>query len=166
MTHSDLYNLDEIHPLDIVESVAAHHDWSFDRLCEDQISMDIEGQWRGYTLTLAWSDRDEALRLVCTFEMEPPHDRMPALYEMLNLVNDQVWEGSFAYWPDQQVMSWRYGLLLCGEGVASPDQVDQMIRAAVTACERFYPAFQMVTWGDAKPAEAIKVAMAEAYGSA
>ena len=34
------------------------------------------------------------------------------------------------------------------------------------ASERFYPAFQMVAWGNETPAEAMKVAIAEAYGRA
>ena len=50
----------------------------FDRLADDQIAMVVEGQWRSYSLTLAWSARDEVLRLVCTFDMDPPAARMPA----------------------------------------------------------------------------------------
>ena len=53
---------DEIHPIDIVEAVAAHHEWDFDRLADDQIAMVVEGQWRSYSLTLAWSPREEVLR--------------------------------------------------------------------------------------------------------
>jgi hypothetical protein len=41
-----------------------------------------------------------------------------------------------------------------------------LIGAAVMAAERFYPAFQLVSWGDTAPAEAMKVAIAEAYGRA
>jgi len=33
-------------------------------------------------------------------------------------------------------------------------------------CERFYPAFQLVCWGDDSPAQAMRVAMDEAYGTA
>ena len=41
-----------------------------------------------------------------------------------------------------------------------------MIRAAVLSAERFYPAFQLVCWGDEAPADAMEIAMAEAYGRA
>jgi hypothetical protein len=51
------------------------------------------------------------LRLICTFEMEPPaEDRMPALYDVLNRCNDQVWTGAFTFWAEQKLMVWRYGL--------------------------------------------------------
>ena len=43
--------------------------------------MAVEGQWRTYSITLAWSAYDETLRLICTFEMEPPAERLGELYE-------------------------------------------------------------------------------------
>ena len=157
---------DDIHPIDIVESVAAHHDWEFDRLADDQIAMVVEGQWRSYSLTLAWSAREEVLRLVCTFDMDPPADRLPALYHVLNLANDQVWDGGFTFWAAQKLMVWRYGLVLSGEAIAAPSQINQMIRNAIENCERFYPCFQLACWGDASPEAAMDIALAEAYGRA
>ena len=157
---------DDIHPIDIVETLAEHHAWEFDRVTDDQIAMAVEGQWRTYSLTLAWSAQDETLRLICTFEMEPPEGTINDLYDVLNRCNDMVWTGAFAYWAEQKLMVWRYGLLLSGGQIAGPEQIDQMISQAVMAAERFYPAFQLVSWGGRSPADAMKVAIAEAYGRA
>ncbi|MGB8813502.1 MAG: YbjN domain-containing protein [Paracoccaceae bacterium] len=162
----DYLSGDDIHPIDIVETLAAHHDWEFDRVTDDQIAMAVEGQWRTYSLTLAWSPQDETLRLICTFEMEPPLHRMGELYDVLNRCNDTVWTGCFTYWQEQKLMVWRYGLTLAGGQLASEEQIDQLISSAVTASERFYPAFQLVAWAEKTPAEAMKVAIAEAYGRA
>ncbi len=160
------YSSDDLHPIDIVETLAESHAWEFDRVTEDQIAMAVEGQWRTYSLTLAWSAQDETLRLICTFEMEPPENRMGPLYDLLNRCNDMVWTGAFTYWAEQKLMVWRYGLLLSGGQIAAPEQIDDMISSAVLAAERFYPAFQLVTWGDRSPADSLKVAIAEAYGRA
>ena len=162
----DFLNTDDLHPIDIVETLAEHHDWEFDRVTDDQIAMAVEGQWRTYSLTLAWSAQDETLRLICTFEMEPPEARMGALFDVLNRCNDLVWTGAFTFWEEQKLMVWRHGLLLSGGQCATPDQIDRLIGAAVAAAERFYPAFQLVSWGDRTPADAMKVAIAEAYGRA
>ena len=166
MSLSEQFETDDLHPIDIVEHIAEHREWDFDRVADDQIAMAVEGQWRGYSLTLAWSSPDQTLRLICTFEMEPPEARMGELYEALNLTNDMVWSGGFTYWAAQRLMVWRYGLLLAGGQIAAPEQIDQMIQTAVAACERFYPAFQLVAWADRPPEEAIKVAIAQAYGRA
>ncbi|MBZ4690890.1 MAG: hypothetical protein JG765_2141 [Cereibacter sp.] len=166
MSLSEDFLSTEIHPIDIVETLAEHNDWEFDRLTDDQIAMAVEGQWRTYSLTLAWSPQDETLRLICTFEMEPPTHRMGELYEVLNRCNDMVWTGAFTYWAEQKLMVWRYGLLLSGGQIAGAEQIDRLIGNAVMAAERFYPAFQMVAWAEHTPADAMNVAIAEAYGRA
>jgi hypothetical protein len=166
MALSEHYLSDDLHPIDIVEHIAEHHDWEFDRIGDDQIAMAIEGQWRTYALTLAWSSHDETLRLVCTYEMEPPEDRLPVLYEMLNAVNDQCWSGAFTWWGEQKLMVWRYGLVMSGTQGPSPEQIDTALGAAVTASERYYPAFQLAIWGGKSPRDAMQVAIAEAYGRA
>ena len=162
----DYATMDDLHPIDLVETLATHHAWEFDRVTEDQIAMAVEGQWRTYSLTLAWSPQDETLRLICTFEMEPPEDKISDLYDVLNRCNDMVWTGAFTWWAEQKLMVWRYGLLLAGGQMVGPEQIDRLIASAVMAAERFYPAFQMVAWGDNSPADAMKVAIAEAYGRA
>ncbi|MFD2740152.1 YbjN domain-containing protein [Sulfitobacter aestuarii] len=166
MALSEQYLEDDIHPIDIVETLAAHHDWEFDRIADDQIAMAVEGQWRTYSITLAWSAKDETLRLICTYEMEPPAETMPGLLELLNLVNDQCWVGGFSFWAEEKLMVYRYGLVLAGGQDASPEQIDTMIGAAVMSAERYYPALQLLAWGGRSPRDALQVAIAEAYGRA
>lgn len=166
MALSEQFLEEDIHPIDIVEHIAEHHDWDFDRIGDDQIAMAVEGQWRTYSITLAWSGYDETLRMVCTFEMEPPEEKLGELYELINAMNDQCWAGAFTYWAAQKLMVYRYGLVLTGGQTASPDQIDTMINTAVMSAERYYPAIQMLVWADRSPAEAMQVAIAEAYGRA
>ncbi len=162
----DIYADDDLHPIDMVEHLASHNAWDFDRVTDDQIAMAVEGLWRTYSLTLAWSAQDETLRLICTFEMEPPSARMGEVYDVINRCNDLVWMGAFTYWAEQKLMVWRYGLCLAGGQMVGAEQIDALISSAVVAAERFYPAFQLVAWADKTPAHAMQVAMAEAYGRA
>ncbi|WP_147127331.1 YbjN domain-containing protein [Shimia ponticola] len=162
----EFMQIEDLHPIDIVEHIANHQDWEFDRIADDQIAMAVEGQWRTYSITLAWSGYDETLRLICTFDMEPPEHRIGHLMDALNRVNDNCWAGAFSYWAEQNLMVYRYGLILAGGQVASADQIDTMISAAVMSAERYYPAFQLVTWGEREVEDALKVAIAEAYGRA
>lgn len=157
---------DDLHPIDLVEHIATHHHWEFDRVHDDQIAFIVDGQWRAYSITLAWSAYDQTLRLICTFEMEPPAERMPALYDCLNRTNDMCWAGAFTYWTEQKMMVYRYGLVLAGDQIAGPEQIDTMINTAVLSADRFYPAFQLVTWAERTPEDALQVAICEAYGRA
>lgn len=165
LSEHELHSSD-LDPIDIVESLAEHHAWEFDRIGDDQIAMAVEGQWRTYSLTLAWSSYDETLRLICTFDLDPPEDKKPQLAAALNAANDKIWSGAFTWWEAQKLMVFRYGLIMAGGQTASPEQINTMIEAAVCASERFYPAFQLVVWGDTPVEEAMQVAIAEAYGRA
>ena len=64
--------------------------------------------------------------------------------------------------------SFRYAILCCAgsvSGVAS-EQVEDIVDIAISECERFYPAFQLVVWGGKTPAEAMATAMIEPIGEA
>jgi len=160
------FDSEELHPIDIVETLAEERSWDFDRIAPDQIAMAIEGSWRTYSVTLAWSPRDETLRLICAFDLAPPARRVAALQAAICLANDRCWTGAFVLWREQKLMGYRYGLNLAGGAHASGAQINDMVRAAVRACERFYPAFQLVAWGGETPEKALGIAMAEAYGRA
>ena len=166
MAVSDMFHANDIHPIDIVENLAESNQWDFDRIADDQIAMAVEGQWRTYSITLAWSGSDETLRMICSFEMEPPEDQQRQLYELLNLVNNQCWAGSFIYWNEQRLMVYRYGLVLTGGQIANAEQIDTLIGNAVSSSERYYPALQLVAYGNDSPKDALKIAIAEAYGRA
>ena len=166
MSLTDQYLEDDIHPIDIVENIASYHDWEFDRIEENQIAMAVQGQWRTYSITLAWSGVDETLRMICTFDMAPPAERLPKLYETINAVNETSWAGAFSFWAEHNLMVFRYGLVLAGGQYASAEQIDTMISNAVLNSERFYPAFQLSVYSDETPQQSLQVAIAEAYGRA
>lgn len=164
-TEHDFTSID-IHPIDMVENLACESQWDFDRVGEDQIAMAIEGAWRIYSLNLAWSDHDDMLRLVCSFELTPPEGRMDEMLALINLTNDKIWCGGFALWPDHKMMAFRYGLTLAGGATATTEQIETMVLTAVGFSEKFYPAFQLVGWSNHSPEQALRMAIDEAYGTA
>ena len=157
---------EDLHPIDLVETLAERRDWDFDRVADDQIAMAVEGNWRTYSLSLAWSAHDDMLRLVSTFDMDPPEARLPELYKILDKANDQLWGGAFSLWGEHKLMVYRYGLVMAGGGCATAGQVEAMMCQAIDASERFYPAFQLVCWGDSPAEEALEIAITGAYGRA
>jgi hypothetical protein len=160
------FDCEEIHPIDIVETLAEERDWDFDRIGDDQIAMAIEGAWSTYSVTLALSAQDESLRLICAFDLDPDPACLPALYTAMALANDRCWTGAFTLWPDQKLMAYRYSLNLAGGAFASSAQINGMVRTATATCERFYPAFQLVVGGGEAPEKALGIAISEAYGRA
>ena len=161
-----LFGSDDVDPIDIVETLAEHYDWDFDRITEDQIAIAIEGSWRTYGVTLSWSSFDETLRIICSFEMNPPKEKLSNLLETLNLANNKLWTGSFIFAEKQRLMIFRYGMNLAGGARASANQIDSIVETAILACEQFYPAFQLTCWGQETPEQSMLVAFDKIYGRA
>jgi hypothetical protein len=82
------------------------------------------------------------------------------------LINEQVWLGHFDVWSNGSVLLYRHGLMLGDDGLLSLVQAQTAIEAAVDECDRFYPAFQFLLWGDKTPAEALASALIDAAGEA
>lgn len=156
----------DLHPIDIVETMAEQAEWEFDRVGEDQIAVAVEGAWRTYSLSLIWSRHDDMLRLISTFEFNPPAERIAEFHRLLNLVNDKAWGGSFTHWADEKLLAYRSGLTLAGGAHATPEQVEAMVLTAIGLTERFYPAFQLVGWSDEDAEEAAAIAIDQAFGTA
>ena len=155
-------------PIDLVESLAELRSWDVDRLCEDQIAMAVEGAWKTYSLSLAWCEPDETLRMVCTFDLNVPDDRLAQMYEAIEAANDRIWLGGFNLWREQGLMAFRYGLNLSGSAASTSEQVDAMLKAAVKNCERFYPTFHLISCDERETSveAAMATALLEAAGSA
>ncbi len=160
------FDCEDIHPIDIVETLAEEREWDFDRIADDQIAMAIEGGWSTYSVTLALSQEDESLRLICAFEMDPDDKCLGELYKSMGMANDKCWSGAFTYWPEQRLMAYRYSLNLAGGALASSAQINDMVRAAVATSECFYPAFQLVAGNSDSAENALGIVISEAYGRA
>ena len=163
-THSS--QAEDTHPIDIVETLVVDHEWAFARTNDDRIEFVIDAQWRAYAVMLCWSGHDNTLRLACAFEMAPPHKALPALYDCLNRANDECWVGGFTYNETERMMVYRYALVCGAQARIDADQINQVIEAAISNAERFYPAFQQVCWGETPPAEALQVAIPTVHGHA
>lgn len=157
----------DIHPIDIAEELADSRAWECDRMADDQLVMTIQGHWRIYSITLAWNAKDETLRAICTFEIDPPKEQLPNLYECLNLVNEQFcWVGAFSYWKKQKLMIYKYALLLSGGQVMSSEQVEAVVATTMQLCDRFYPVFVLILQSDESPEQALRAAMKQPVGRA
>jgi hypothetical protein len=69
-------------------------------------------------------------------------------------------------WSNGGVLLYRHGLMLGDEGLLSLAQAQTALEAAIDECDRFYPAFQFILWGDKSPAEALASALVDAAGEA
>lgn len=153
-------------PLDLVEEIVQANEWPHDRSTDEEMVVEVSGRWCDYRLLFVWQREISALHFSCGFEMRVPRMRRPAVYELLAAVNERLWLGHFDLAPSDQSPSFRQGVLLRGSAGASVEQIEDLVDIALSECERFYPAFQLVVWGGKNADEAIATAMIDPIGEA
>jgi hypothetical protein len=153
-------------PVDMLASLFEARGWPCEFVGEDEISGEIQGSWANYTVRGIWRQQDRVLQLLCLPDIRIADDKRGGVFELLAMVNEQLWVGHFDIWSNGGVLLYRHGLLLGDDGLLSIDQAQTAVEAAVDECDRFYPAFQFVLWGDKSPTEALASAMVDAAGEA
>ena len=153
-------------PVDMLVSLFEARGWPCEYVGEDEISGEIKGSWASYTIRGIWRREDHVLQLLCLPDIRVPEDKRLAVFELLALVNEQLWVGHFDVWSNGGVLLYRHGLLLGDEGLLSLAQAQVAVEAAIEECDRFYPAFQFILWGDKTPEEALAASLVDAAGEA
>lgn len=162
----DIGREDESAPVDMLASLFEARGWPYEFVSEDEISGEVQGSWANYQVRAIWRPEDHVLQLLCLPDIRLTDDKRPAMFEALALINEQLWLGHFDVWSNGGVLLYRHGLMLGDEGLLGPGQAQLAVEAAIEECDRFYPVFQFILWGDKTPAEALAAAMVDAAGEA
>lgn len=152
-------------PVDVIEQIAITHDWPFERSGSDEISLSVAGVWSDYNVSLSWREDLEALHLACAFNFKGSSARLGEIYQLMAMINEQLWLGHFDYWKDDGMLLYRHGLLVAG---CDPKrgQCEALLSSALETCERYYQAFQFVLWAGKSAKDALSATLFEAQGCA
>ena len=157
---------DDAAPVEMLAQLFEAHGWPCEFTGDDEISGEIQGSWTTYQVKGVWRREDRVLQLLCLPEIRVPDTKRKVAYELLAMINEQLWLGHFDIWSQGGVLLYRHGLMLGEDGMLSLSMAQLAVEAAVSECDRFYPAFQFVLWGDKNPREALDAALVDAAGEA
>ena len=161
-----VFDVETLHPLELIEQVLSARDWTFERRGDDELAAEVPGRWCDYGVFFALAPELETLHVSCSLDMRVPESRRAAIAELLAITNEKLWIGHFALWAEEGLPMFRYSLLLGSDLNLGIDRLESLIDVAISECERFYPAFQYVTWGGKSPVEAVEAAMLDTVGEA
>jgi hypothetical protein len=157
---------DDSAPVEMLAALFEARDWPFEYSGEDEISAEVKGSWATYQFQAIWRPEDRVLQMLCLPEIRAPEAKRTAMYEALALINEQLWLGHFDMWSSGGVVLFRHALMLGEDGLLGPGQAQAVVEMAIEECDRFYPVFQFILWGDKSPTEALAAALVDAAGEA
>ncbi len=153
-------------PIDTVEQLVAEQEWPFERCGDGDLAVCVSGSWCDYNLAFTRSVEMETLTLTAAFDFRVPKPRRGELCVLLSMVNERLALGHFDLAAGEGMILYRGAMPLGGGARAGAGQCEQMLQAALDACERFYPAFQFVLWGGKTAEEALAGAILDCRGEA
>lgn len=157
---------DDAAPIEMLSALFDARGWQSEIVSEDELVGEVQGSWTKYQLRAIWRAADNVLQFLCLPDIRVTSEKKHSAYELLSLVNEQVWLGHFDIWSQGDVLIYRHGALLGDDGMLSILQAQSLVENAIDECDRFYPAFQFVLWGDKSPRGALEAAMVDAAGEA
>lgn len=165
-TGHDQSESDDAAPVDMLAALFEARGWTYEFASDEEILGEVQGSWASYQVRGIWRAEDRVLQVLCLPDIRVANDKKAAFFELLALINEQVWLGHFDIWSNGSVLLYRHAMMLGDDGLLSLTQAQTAVEAALDECDRFYPAFQFVLWGDKSPSEALSSAMVDAAGEA
>ena len=153
-------------PLDLIEDVVVSNDWSYNRTDSDTLYVEVGGEWCDYQLTLAWSPDCHLLQYTWTYNIKIPSKKYALIYSLLNKINLNLSAGHFELWADDGWIMYRNSLISFDYSSITSEKVDYILSSSLEDCDKYYPTFQFLLWGNKTPTQAIESSLLETQGEA
>ncbi|MCB1721037.1 MAG: YbjN domain-containing protein [Rhodospirillales bacterium] len=156
---------DDIHPLDSVEDVLSANNWTFERMAEDELAVDIMGRSGSYKLLFIWQGEMHALQFCAQLDLQITSNNIKIAREALLELNESLWMGHFDLPAKNTRPAFRHTCLLRGSSPALiTELIDDMVDIALAQCERHYPLFTLLASANNINDAALSLAMMETAG--
>jgi hypothetical protein len=155
-----------LNPIDMVENIFAARSFEFERRNIDEVVVEVQGKWANMLLFFAWEPNMKCLHMSCLMDIENKVEDRSKVFELLALVNENLWVGHFSYWSEQNMPVFKHSVFLNYEEEFFEHKISQMIDIAINECERMYPVFKAVLAKGLDPKEALYPLTMETVGQA
>ena len=153
-------------PIDMIENIFATKAFEFERRNINEVVVEIQGKWNNMLLFFAWEASMKCLHMSCLMNIDNQLEDRSKVFELLALVNENLWVGHFSYWTEQNMPIFKHSVFLNYGEEFFEHKISQLIDIAVNECERMYPVFKVVLTKGMDPKEALYPMLLETMGQA
>ncbi len=153
-------------PIDEVESFLNAHAYATERRGQNEVVVEVQGKWNDMLVFFSFEENMHCLHISCLMNIENQLNEKSKIFELLALINDDLWVGHFSYWTEQKMPVFRHSLFYDEQNPLFDRQIAQIFDIAVKECERMYPIFNVVLTKGMNPELALYPIMMETVGQA
>lgn len=145
----------QLNPIDSAEHVFHRNAWGFERRGKDEVVLEVEGKWGNLLFFFAWEEHLRCLHISCMMDIETRISDFSKIFELLALVNENLWLGHFSYWSEHRMPLFKHSVILELDERDLESKLEQIIRIAADECDRIYPIFNAVLTQGVSPRQAL-----------
>lgn len=147
-------NLYQYNPIDDVECIFKQNN-AVERRSSNEVVVEINGKWDNMLLFFAWEEKMNCLHISCLINLQPQNVELPSIFELLALINEDLWVGYFSYWEEMQMPIFKHSLFIDSQEFDLNRKISDIVNIAITECERAYPIFHAVFKQNISPRKAL-----------
>lgn len=152
-------------PLDSVEDVMLSHNWTFDRMTEDELVVEVVGKTGKYRLFFIWQKDMNALQFCAQLELEIIKNNIETAKSALASINESMWMGHFDIPANTKKPSYRYTSLFRGSARNNTTEtVEDIVDISLAQCERHYPLFTLLAGANDINEQTLSLAVMDTLG--
>ena len=138
--------IDVSNPLDCVEDIMIGRDWVFERLNEDELTVQVSGKFGHYSMAFVWQEDVNALQFSAQIDTEIHASKMDEAQKIMSQINAGLWLGHFDMAKGSSQPSFRHTSLFRGmtEGSGAP-YIEDLIQIGLAECERYFMTFDLLS---------------------
>lgn len=160
----DFSEIDE-NPLDQVEEVLHANNWTFNRVNDDELMVQVTGKFCAYNLYFIWQDDMNALQFCAQYDFCINEDKMDKAARALMTINENLWMGHFEIPADTRSPSFRHTCLYRGiQRTSRASDLEDLIDIALAQCESHYAAFYLLSHANDAHDQNMALALMETMG--
>jgi len=148
-------NLVNLNPIDTVENIFGQKSYGFERRSSNEIVVQMQGKWKNLLLFFAWEAHLQCLHLSCFMDLENKICDNSRMFELLALINQDLWLGHFSYWSERETPVFKHAIIVNSEDAYFEQKLAQIIDIAINECEQMYPVFQAVITQNIPPKQVL-----------
>ncbi|MBB5519995.1 YbjN domain-containing protein [Amphiplicatus metriothermophilus] len=153
-------------PLEALEIAADALGAEAERADRSELHLAVSGVWRDVGLWFTWRDEVSTLQMGAPLELRAPANRLLEASRLVTMVNERLWIGHFDLWSEDNNIVFRNAIVLPPSGALDAAQAQCLVRGAMEAIDRFYPAFNYFVWGGKSPDDALEASLFDTAGNA
>jgi len=136
--------LESQNPIDMLEHIFGQKSFELERRGSNEIVVEVKGKWDNMLLFFAWEANLQCLHMSCFMNIENRICDKTRIFELLALVNENLWFGHFSYWTEHDIPIFKHAVIIEKQDTSFESKLNQMVNIAITECEQMYPIFQAV----------------------